>query len=257
MKKIKSLNTYQKSILLFMTAMVLIFTGIYPIVLSRVGFGYRNSIFPLHQENGIDVYSGKLNGKHAVFTVTADKQVIFQYGDLFYGPYTIKKDSSAVSEKIDTFDPELLTGIELREKEQIFFRGAVADFGEHLFIYNEDGTLFDGLIMIEADSDSIMTDESGKLLDPIVPSVYTIINLMKGPELIHKGNVMGWFSGIFICILTTISILFADELFRWNLSFQIQNAEYAEPSDWQIGCRYVTWTILPMLALALFVIGLQ
>ena len=44
------------------------------------------------------------------------------------------------------------------------------------------------------------------------------------------------------------SILFADELFRWNMAFQIRNADQAEPSDWEIASRYIFWTGMPLLA---------
>lgn len=53
------------------------------------------------------------------------------------------------------------------------------------------------------------------------------------------------------------SILFADELFRWNLSFQIRNVDNAEPSDTVIAGRYLSWTVLTIAALALFITGLQ
>ena len=57
---------------------------------------------------------------------------------------------------------------------------------------------------------------------------------MNDPELTHKGDWSVWFGAVFICILNIFYILFADKLFRWNLAFQIRNASYAEPSDWEI-----------------------
>ena len=59
------------------------------------------------------------------------------------------------------------------------------------------------------------------------------------------------------CIVTAISILFADELFRWNLSFQIRDADRAEPSDWEIATRYIAWTVMPVMAMVIFIAGLQ
>ena len=38
MEKIKSLNSYQKGILIFMIAMTLFFSVIYPTTISKVGF---------------------------------------------------------------------------------------------------------------------------------------------------------------------------------------------------------------------------
>ena len=66
-----------------------------------------------------------------------------------------------------------------------------------------------------------------------------------------------WFYGVLACILTAVSVLFADELFRWGMSFHIQNAELAEPSELEIAGRYIAWTVLPFLAMALFIAGLS
>ena len=54
-----------------------------------------------------------------------------------------------------------------------------------------------------------------------------------------------------------MSILFADELFRWQLMFRVQNVENVEPSEWEITGRYISWTVLPVAAIVIFVIGLK
>ena len=91
----------------------------------------------------------------------------------------------------------------------------------------------------------------------VEPSVYELIDLMSGPKLTHKGDVFGWISGLFLCAVTAFSILFADELFRWHLRFRIADPENAEPSDWEIVSRYIAWTVFPVLALFVFVMGLR
>ena len=66
-----------------------------------------------------------------------------------------------------------------------------------------------------------------------------------------------WLLGIYACAVTVCSILFADELFRWNLSFSIRHADRAEPTDWEIATRYISWTVLPIMALVIFILGLR
>ena len=97
----------------------------------------------------------------------------------------------------------------------------------------------------------------GNIIDPNEPSTGNILELMNDPELTHKGEWFAWFGALFICVLNAISILFADELFRWNLAFRIRNVDHAEPSDWEIAGRYIGWTVLSIMALVLFIIGLQ
>lgn len=80
---------------------------------------------------------------------------------------------------------------------------------------------------------------------------------MLGADLTHKGSWLAWASCVMFCIITMLSILYADELFYWKLSFSIRDYEKAEPSDWEITSRYVVWTVFSLLIMQLFYMGLQ
>lgn len=254
MKKIKNLNRYQKNVLIFMIVMALVFTVVYPMTISQVGFEYKDTILIPSQENGSTVYSGKIQGQQACFTVSEDKTVVFQHGNKTYGPYTAKEDPTAIPK--DQEMAEYMTGVELRQGEDILFRGGVLETGDSYWLYNEDETL-DNFGFSYVTSDGIERDENGNEIDPLEPSASTILELMNDPELSHKGEWFAWFGALFICVLNAISILFADELFRWNLTFQIRNADHAEPSDLEIAGRYIDWTVVLIMALVIFVMGLQ
>ena len=65
-----------------------------------------------------------------------------------------------------------------------------------------------------------------------------------------------WFLGLFFCALNAVEILFANEVFRFWLSFRIKNAREAEPSDWVVKSRYIGWTFVTVTALGIFIAGL-
>ena len=254
MEKFKSFNHYQKGILIFLIAMALVFAVVYSVTISRVGFAYKGAILVPSQENGSTVYSGKIRGQQAHFTVSEDKTVVFQHGEKTYGPYSVKEDPTAIPK--DEKMAEYMTGVELRQGEDILFRGGVWDTGDSYWLYNEDGTLANfGLSYVT--SDGIERDANGNVIDPVEPSASTILELVNGPDLQHKGEWFAWFGAVFLGGLNALSILFADELFRWNLAFRIRHADYAEPSDWEIAGRYVGWTVLTIVALVLFIIWLE
>lgn len=261
MERIRCLDRYQKGILILLAAMVLVFTAAYTVATARNGFAYKGAILVPAQENGNTVYSGKIKGERARFTVHADKTVDFQYGDKAYGPYTAREDPTAISEELAAeFDWGVhLTGIELRKGEEIFFRGSVAKFEDRRRLFNENGSLeIESLgIDISASPDAILLDERGNVIDQMEPSASAILNLMAGPELVHKGEWGAWFGGVCVCIFTVVSILFADELFRWDLSFRIRDVERAEPSEWEMTSRYLGWVLMAVVALILFVSGLR
>ena len=254
MQRVKQLGRYPKIILLLIAIIVPAFTIVYPIVTSRVGFLYEDTILVPSEANGATVYSGKIRGTAASFTVYADKTVVFQYGETVYGPYTAKDDAIAIPK--DNNLHAQMTGIELRCGGEIVFRGGVVNSGDWRMLYNEDGS-FETLRITATMSDGTVVDENGNRIDPMEPSVSTILDLLDGPALTHKGAWLGWLGGVLLCAFAVLSILFADELFRWNASFLVRNAEEAEPSEWEIAGRYISWTALPIDALVLFILGLR
>lgn len=252
MERFKNLNLYKKAVLIFMSAMVLVFSVIYPVTISRVGFEYENAILAPSQENSSTVYSGRLQRQQARFTVSEDKTVVFQYGSKTYGPYTAKEDPAAIP--VGEGAAEVMTGVELRRGDDILFRGGVLKTADSYWLYDEDGTLNTAGSF---QTGGVAGSKGGNDIDPIALSASTILALMNDPELTHKGDWVAWFGAMLICAFNAALILFADELFRWNLSFRIRSTEHAEPSDWEIAGRYMGWTVLLIVALLLFIIGLQ
>ena len=254
MERIKNLNLYQKGVLVFMIIISLVFSVIYARTISYVGFEYKDKIFVPSQDEGSTVYSGKIYGQQAHFIVSEDKIVEFQCGDKTFGPYTAKEDPTAIPKDEEYRDD--MTGVELYKGEELLFRGSILEFGDNTILYNEDGTV-ESFGFSFVTSNGVELDENGNEIYPIEPSAYDILELMYEPELTHKGEWLTWLEGAFICVLNALSILFVDELFRWNLAFQIRNVEKAEPSEWEIAGRYIGWTVLPIMALILFIVGLR
>ncbi len=256
MERIKSLERYPKVVLLLMAAMILVFTVAYPMTISRKGFAYADVILVPSQENGNTVYSGKIHGEPSCFTVFADKTVTFQYGDKTYGPYTAKVDPTAVPKDEDMGTS--MTGVELFQGEKLIFRGGVLNTESGLWLYNQDGTVENSNVSITVGAtNGVQMDADGNIIDWMEPSAANILSLMAGPQLTHKGEWTAWLCGVFVCVVAAISILFADELFQWNLAFRIRNVYDAEPSDWEITSRYITWTAVLIMAMILFITGLQ
>lgn len=253
MERLRELNHYQKAILILMTAMTIIFTVIYVVTISRVGFEFKDTIFIPSKENGNTLYSAKLFGKQASFTVSEDKSVLFKSGNKSYGPYIAKEDASAIPKEEGL--PDFTTGVELLKDDEVIFRGGILETDDSYTLYNEDGSL-EGFGISYTTYDGI-TYHNGKIIDPLEPSARTILELMGEPELSHKGSGLPWFLAVSICIINAISIIFADELFRWILAFSIKYAYEAEPTDWEIAGRYISWTLLPIFALVVFIIGLN
>ncbi len=253
MEKIKQLGRDQKIILCLMIIMIVVFTILYSITIAREGFLYKDAILISNQENGAITYSGKIEGEQVVFTVSEDKSITFQYADKVYGPYIIKEDETAIPD--DSAMLEGVMGIEIYEGQEILFRGSASKMTDYWLLENADGSA--NINMFAEQSDGTVIDENGNIIDPMEPSVSTILELANGPELTHKGNWFIWFGAVLFCCFTATTMIFADELFRLKLAFQVRNVESVEPSDWEMTGRHVAWFVGPIIAMILFIVGLK
>ena len=257
MGRINNLSRYQKGILILLVVMAILFTVLYSVATSKEGFLYKDEILVVSTESGNTVYSGKIQGEACKYTVNLEKEVTFQYGEKLYGPYRVKEDSSAIPK--DSTWAGQMTGVEVTDGEEVLFRGGFLDLGnpgDIWLLVNEDGTDANSVFTTTM-SDGTTLDEEGKVVDPMEPSVKTILKLVAGPDITHKGDWEVWFYAMLISLIIAVSILFADELFRFNLAFQIRDADYAEPSDWEIASRYIGWTITTILVFIAYLAGLQ
>ena len=235
--------------------MALIFAVIYYMTVSRVGFRYNDAILVPTQENGKTIYSGKINGEQTQFVVSEDQSVVLRYGEKTYGPYTVIEDPTAIPKEQEIH--RSMTGIEVHEGEEILFRGGILELGDGYWTFSEDGSVDNMMGITYSAGDGIERDLNGNPIDKMKPSVSTVYEILNNPPLTHKGDPLAWFGAVFICVVNAVTILFADEIFRFNLAFQIRNVEHAEPSEWEIAGRYISWTMLTVIALVTFVVGLQ
>lgn len=248
MERIRDLDRYPKIILIVLVAMAVAFGAIYGVTASRVGYLYNDEIFVPRPSEGALVYEGKVDGLDSSIVVALDT-VIVNWGSKTYGPYTLREDPAAVPE--DASFP--MTGIEILDGDKVFFRGGVTD-EEDFWLINKDGS--NPFTVTYTMSDGIEYDMDGHPIDHMKPTPRQIVSLLRGPELEHKGQWQVYGMMLFVSALVALSILFADELFYLSLAFRVQNAEYAEPSDWEIASRIISWTILVGAVLLGYCMGL-
>lgn len=249
MERIRDLDRYPKIILSVLVAMAVTFGAIYGVTASRVGYLYNDEIFVPRPSEGALVYEGKVDGLDSSIVVALDT-VIVNWGSKTYGPYTLREDPAAVPE--DVSFP--MTGIEILDGDKVFFRGGVTDEDDFWLIAEDDSSPFTVTYTM---SDGIEYDMNGHPIDHMKPTPRQIVSLLRGPELEHKGQWQVYGMMLFVSALVALSILFADELFYLSICFRVQNAETAEPSDWEIASRIISWTILTGAILMGYCMGLR
>ena len=242
----------KKILPIVLIVIVAVFSVLYFFIGRRYGVEYQDALYFLNSERGATVYSAKVDGQSASFTVEGNT-VTYHWGDTVYGPYTVREDPTAAPggewESLD------LIGVEIREEDSILFRGG---YTEDLFLFiREDGEPDSDLFHVTYSVNSIEHDADGNVVDPHRPSLSTLIRFSQLPQSdAHRGNSLMWFLGLFLAGIAALLIKFDDTLFRLHLSFRVKYPEDAEPSEWEIFSRIFSWIAFTLLSLGLFIAGL-
>lgn len=252
MERFRCLDRYQKFILLALLIMALVFGAVYGVIANREGYLYMGAILVPSQEGSATVYSGKIDGQKASFTVTEDT-VTFLRGDTVYGPYVLREDPSAIPAD-DALAP-YMTGIVITDDGRDFFRGSMMEDSHDLHLFREDGSAVFAVTMTT--DNGISYDMDGNPIDPYEPTPHTIVRLLQGPELTHKGYWPAFLLGLLLSGTVIVSMLFADDLFRFRMSFRVMDISHIEPSGWEMSSRYIGWTLMSVVILFLYFAGLH
>ena len=251
-ERIKSLNGERKVMLTVFAVLLTIFTILYCVAAFRKGYAYCDELFLPREEGENTVWSGKLYGAKASFTVMPNNTVRFVWNNKTWDLYTVTEDPSAVPKSMT--GSRSLQGIVVRCGEKVIFRGGMergeAEGHKLLYLYMEDGTPY-WEMSVSAGYDE---NAAERLVEP---DVYTILDLLGGPSLSRRGNWLLWFVGAFTCIMGAVHVLYADEIFRWNMKLTLRSAEGAEPTELYAGSRFILWIAWAAVSFFAFIKGLQ
>ena len=153
MERIHDLNRYQKMLLIALIVMALVFGAVYHAVTARAGYLYEDTILLPSEQGGDRLYSGTIDGRACTFTVAADGTVTLRHGDRVYGPYTVREDPTAKPE-----DEPYMTGVEILDGEQVFFRGGYWPSTDGFVLFNEEGGIMMDIYAYTADGTTYDAD---------------------------------------------------------------------------------------------------
>lgn len=231
---VKNLNRFQKAVIVLLAVLAAAYAIAYHTVTDRGGLVYRDAILlPLPDGSG---WSGKVKGAETAFTFAGDGLYCTVDGHST-GPYILREDLTALP------DSDIMwggaKGIEILCGEQVLFRGGAAVLGDMVWMERADD--WSGLIKTAEDE---------------TPNMEELYRLLTGPQIGRKGDWTAFAAALFISLLLVASILYADELFRFDLWFRIRDVHSAEPSGWEMASRYLSWGLGTVLVWVVYAVGL-
>lgn len=244
------LTLWQKVLFCLQLVLIALFLILYLTVGNQQIWQYQGASLRRTTDGGTVTYTGKVEGQSLSFAVTGTT-VEYRRGDKNV-TYTVTEDPSAIPARED-FETNsdimyaTLSGVEVHKDGELLFRGAWLPINDTLRLYHENGSSDFG-------TTSIILSPSGSVLND--PGAATILRLLYAPNVAWRANFTGLACGIVLCVVCMVSLLYADELFRWNLRFRIRNTEDAEPSEWELFSRQLSWVVCTGLAVVIFILGL-
>ena len=197
---------------------------------------YRDGHLRYELQGEAAVYSGRVEGYQVKYVVSPGPTVEFWLD----GPVT----------STSFWHSEDLIGIEIRKDDSVWFRGAYLPYSypSYYWLVDENGK------SDTSGSTTIVVGTSTPPPDP-APTPKNILSMADGPEVSRRGSTEFILLGLLVSAVCLVTLLFEDQLFRWNLSFQIQDPDRAEPSDWELFSRWAGWVVLTGVALLCFTLG--
>lgn len=244
--KWRALDRFQRGLLLFLALMTIGFTVAYFIAFGQQGIEYYDAFLVQSKENGNTLYSARIREKETVFTVTQTGEVTLRVGDNTFGPYTVEEDDTVSFTELSGD-----RGIVLYEKGEQIFRGVCRASGGYFTLLDAPGRRWDRVPFVDVSFDP---NYGAPDWDP--PFELIVRMAMGDITLTRPDNWKLYGLGLFISALDVITILWADQLFRFRLSLSVRNADRAEPTEWELWSRQAGWIAMAVMAFFVYVMGL-
>lgn len=252
----RKMSLFRRVLLVLLAAMILGFGIATPIVTSQWGIEYGDTLLYRTEEAGVCRYSGRVDGENAVFTVSPDGTVEYQWGDLLYGPWQVVEDPTASPEG----DWSALPGIEIRRGNEVLFRGGYYE-GSWFMLIQEDGEpVGDTWPVRFYTSTGEVLGGDGRVLDEEdlhAPGLSFPAKLVLAPELTHRGSLSLYMLVTLLAAFNIVQICFPALMFRLSLLGRVRDPGAAEPSDFYIAVEHLEWMVLTVVIFAFYVVSLR
>lgn len=244
-KRWQEMDWGRRVILLAQPVMFVLLLIVFLILGQQQVTAYGDAYLRYQQQGETAVYSGRVDGYDVRYAVPSGQVVEFWLNGALDSTYTITEDPTAIPQTEDTasFSPDFFTGIEIKKDGAVWFRGA----------YSPTSSFW---LLDEAGNNLAISITFGTETSEPEPTPGDILRFANGPAVPRRGEGLLLLLGLLFSVVCIVSLLFEEQLFRWHLSFRVQDPYGAEPSEWELFGRWVGWISLTGLELFCYIAGI-
>ena len=252
--------TSHRVMICIQAVLIVLFLILYCILGRQQFVRYDGESLRYRKSGDVATYTGEITSQPSTITVSPGPVVEYDIGGTYYGPYVITEDPTAIPALEDLpryfTGTQNLHGIELRHGDKVLFRGCYGYYIQNLFkLYSEDGSdVPSGATTLQPEPGNNFSINYVTVVKQ--PNVKDILTIALNPQPEARGEPMFFVLGTLLCIACALSILYVEDLFRFNLRFVIANPDRAEPSEWELFSRWVGWICGTVVIVGFFISGL-
>lgn len=239
MKEIWSTLALPRRILLLVNAvMAAAFLFIY---LAMDGYicRYQDVLFDVTESEGSYTYSGEMDGTLIEFIASPDNTFSYFINGKDQGTFTVTQDPSAAPQSDALVSDTILSGVEIRRDDQVFFRGGFYKYSS-------------GLLLVDQDLSPVSGPES-----PDEPSPHAVLFFALFGRAVRHGNWLFFLIALSFAVLTFLTAFFPDPFFRAHMALTKDERDHTKTPTYRKVLSWIFWCALTLGAFSLFLSGLM
>ena len=225
----------QKSVLLILAAMILLFGVLNVVSLFRKGVVFEETLLRIQTEEDSTVYSGKVYGDEVSVTVRpAESQVEYLVEDRVHDVYAVEYPKGLIPTEYGS-----VSGIRILKNDQILFEGGYDPQQEFMRWFDKNGEWDPGVYFSYG--------TSGGKSAPEALTKWDVMRFLEGPEPVHRGSIGLYLLVVLMTLLLMLDVAYPLVLFKLQHMLDVRDPE---PTDFYLGMQRAGWVIYPFLLLA-------
>lgn len=234
---------FQKSVLIILAAMIVVFGVVNGFNQTREGILFRDKFLRREEVTDADCFTGKVEGESVTILRwygdgSETREITLQVGERIHDTYTVYLGEPMIPLKGVTASQllEVPTVRVTRNDAVIFEGGYQASSG---FFFTPEGEW--SVLGIHAMTDGTAVD----WVKDGVPHGF-LVGLALGPELVTRGDWRLYALMVFLTLAMMVDVAFPYTLFCWRYRHIVKDPE---PTDDYMAMQHLGWAALPVILL--------
>lgn len=233
---------FQKSVLIILAAMIVVFGVVNGFNQTREGILFRDKFLRREEVTDADCFTGKVEGESVTILrwyggEDGARTITLRVGERIRDTYTVYQGEPMISLN-DTISGLQVPTVRITKNDGVIFEGG----------YQESSGVFftsDGKFSAVTIDGTMYGSGADPWEDYTVPKSF-LMDMVLGPTLVTRGNWGLYALTVLLTVMTMVDVAYPDTLFRWRYRWRVKNPE---PTDDYRSMQHLGWVFMTAVLL--------